>query len=115
MIAIPDDVYQPLQADEEQAQQGDVGTSAMVTVAINHVRNGMIAESRYSECVKKTHDVLAHDSDLITFASHEFDIEQGDFYYRRIVSTVVCGEEVSIDPDEPKQWHTPNVHTLISE
>ena len=107
VIAIPDDVYQPLQADEEQAQQGDVGTSAMVTVAINHVRNGMIAESRYSECVKKTHDVLAYNSDLITFASHEFDIELGDFYYRRIVSTVVCGEEVSIDPDEPKQWHTP--------
>ena len=108
VIALPDDTHQPYQSsDDIQARQGDIGTSNMVSSTMKNTKKAMTSIGRYSECMRKMHDSHIFDSDLVSFVSHEVDVELGTTINRRIVSAVLCGEEVSIDPDEPKQWHTP--------
>ena len=80
----------------------------MVSVMINNTKKALTSSQRYSECIKKTHEALVFNSDLITFVSHEFDVELGTAVNRQVVSAVLCGEEITVDPDEPKQWHTPS-------
>ena len=93
--------------DEAQAQEGDLGTKIIVSATVNRTKTELTAKKRYSECMENMHEGLTYNSDLVTFVSCEFDIEYGTFYNRRVISAMMNGEEISVDPDEPKQWHTP--------
>ena len=83
-------------------------TINMVSAMINNTKIALTSSQRYSECLKKTHDAPIFESDLITFTSHELDVELGTYYSRRVVSAVLGTEEITVNPDEPKQWHTPS-------
>ena len=109
VIALPEDDYAPSgSSEQEQANLGDVGTITMVSAMINNTKIALTSSQRYSECLKKTHDAPIFESDLITFTSHELDVELGTYYSRRVVSAVLGTEEITVNPDEPKQWHTPS-------
>ena len=111
VIALPEDSYKPSQPtssdDHYQALQGDLGTNNMISAMMNNTKMVLTSTQSYSECMDKMHKSIVFDSDLITFVSHELDVELGTPINRRVVSAVLCGEEISVDPDEPKLWHTP--------
>ena len=109
VTAMPENVYQSttLTDDEVQAQSGDLGTMTMASIAIHRTSNALTTKKHYSQSMENIDKALSYDSDLLSFVSHEFDIELNTFFNRRIISAVIGGEEFSIHPDEPKQWHTP--------
>ena len=111
VVALPESSYEPYQPtssdDHDQARQGDLGTSEMISSVLNNTKAVLTSSKRYSECMEKMHNAQVFDSDVMTYVSHEVDVEHGTMTSRRIVSAVLSGEETSIDPDEPKQWHTP--------
>ena len=89
VIALPDDTHQPYQSsDDIQARQGDIGTSNMVSSTMKNTKKAMTSIGRYSECMRKMHDSHIFDSDLVSFVSHEVDVELGTTINRRIVSAV---------------------------
>ena len=62
----------------------------------------MTEKKHYSKIMDQMQEALEFDSDLIAFASHEFDIELGKLTTRVVLSAMIGGEEVSIEPDDPK-------------
>ena len=50
---------------------------------------------------------LKADSDVVGILHSEIDVEEATAYTRLVLAAVVGGDEVIIEPDDPRHWHTP--------
>ena len=98
--------------DEEfrQASDGDVGTKQVINALVQGTKNVMSSEAsmmHYSECMHTMEESVANNTDAFSVISHQYDIEDELMLSCNVVTAIVNGVEMVIDPNDPSNWHTP--------
>ena len=52
-------------------------------------------------------ETVANNTDAFSVISHQYDIEGETMLSCNIVTAIVNGVEMVIDPNDPSNWHTP--------
>ena len=91
--------------EKAQASLSEVGVFQMVAAHIDCVKRNM--GTHYAQCMADTEVALYQDTQLFDVRSSLYDIEDGAVFTKRVLAAVVGGEEIAIEPDDPRQWHCP--------
>ena len=100
----------PSEEEFRQASDGDVGTKQVISALVQCTKDVMTSEAsmmHYSECMQTMEESVANNTDAFSVISHQYDIEGETMLSCNIVTAIVNGVEMVIDPNDPSNWHTP--------
>ena len=94
----------------DQATMGDLGTQQVVNSMISNTKQNMLrtgCSERYTQCMESMESAIAHNSDPFSVVSYLYDFEDDVMFTRNVITAIINGVEMVIDPNEPENWHTP--------
>ena len=95
---------------DEQANLGDLGTQQAITAMISNTKQNMSragSNERYAQCMEAMETAIAHNTDAFSVISCLYDFEDDVMFTCNVITAIVNGVEMIIDPSEPQNWHTP--------
>ena len=82
----------------------------MISALVQCTKNVMTSEAsmmHYSECMQTMEESVANNTDAFSVICHQYDIEGEAMLSCNVVTAIVNGVEMVIDPNDPSNWHTP--------
>ena len=94
----------------DQATMGDLGTQQVINSMISNTKQNMLrtgCSERYTQCMESMESAIADNSDPFSVVSYLYDFEDDVMFTRNVITAIINGVEMVIDPNEPENWHTP--------